>query len=454
MVVYAPGTRAWRCIARAPWPRLSLLSLMVLTGSGSTVALGQPVPSPTPVTAGFRLNIQVLPPDGGLTLDQAVDRFLEESLELRAMRDEIPMAQADVEAAGQPPQAYLLIKVGTNGIKTWHIQPRKLILKPWIQILAAHAAKRVLEAQYQDALRTRVDGLYTAFMDVVEAQMRDRYAEVALRGSESMLRLTQDLQKKGIFSQADSIRVKTEHEIGEWKLEEAKSELRKARLVLASMLNLPDAEVDQLRQRDELAESTARPPEAPPAEELFRRAMIHRPDLRAHRMGLVRAQLDWLKALVEPLDQITLQPWPDGPDAIPPGQERSAAAWGPSALVTLPTFVRNRGMLRRAMINVQQTRTELARVERQVGLDVRTARLDYEQARSAVDRFRRVILNDAKVLRDNGFKQYQNGEVPAATYFEAQMKYNDVVTRYLKEVIHLRRSKLALDTAVGEKIMR
>src|SRR6516225_9011064 len=36
-----------------------------------------------------------IPPDTGMTLDQAVERFLKENLELRAMRDEIPMARAD-----------------------------------------------------------------------------------------------------------------------------------------------------------------------------------------------------------------------------------------------------------------------------------------------------------------------------------------------------------------------
>jgi hypothetical protein len=44
-------------------------------------------------------------PAGGLTLEDAVFRFLADNLELRAMRDEIAMADADIEAAGQRPQA-------------------------------------------------------------------------------------------------------------------------------------------------------------------------------------------------------------------------------------------------------------------------------------------------------------------------------------------------------------
>jgi cobalt-zinc-cadmium efflux system outer membrane protein len=386
-------------------------------------------------------------------LDQAVERFLKENLELRAMRDEVLMAQADIEAAGQPPQAYRLITVGTNGIKTWHIQPRSPILKPWIQILVARTIERAREAQYQDAVRLRVDELYTAYLDVDEAQVWERYGKAALQGSERLLQFTRDMQKSGIISQGDGMRVHTEHEIAALKVAETATALRKARLVLASMLGLPDATVDQLRLHDDQADSNTAPPDAPPTEELLRSAVIHRPDLRAHRLGLLRALLDWLKALIEPLDQIRLDLWPDRPDLVRPGHDGNAAPRGISAVVTLPTAVRNRAMLKRATINVRQTKTELARVERQVGLDVRTASFDYRQARSAA-RSRREALDHARTLRDSEFKQYQKGEVSSATFLEAQRKYNDVLTLYLKETIRLGRSKLLLKTAVGEPIWR
>ena len=99
--------------------------------------------------------------------------------------------------------------------------------------------------------------------------------------------------------------------VGASSLEEAKTALHKAKLVLANLLNLPDAEVDRLKVRLDLEGPTVGSPAAPPVEELIRIALARRPDLRAYRLGLYRAQLDWLKALVEPLNQITLCRWPD-----------------------------------------------------------------------------------------------------------------------------------------------
>ena len=81
-------------------------------------------------------------PDDGLTLGSAIDRFLKENLELRACHDEIAMAQADVEAACQPPQSSLFIGVGASGIQTWVNQPRKLVPRRWIESLVARSPAR------------------------------------------------------------------------------------------------------------------------------------------------------------------------------------------------------------------------------------------------------------------------------------------------------------------------
>jgi len=386
-------------------------------------------------------------------MDQAVDRLSRENLYLRAARDEIPMAQADVEAAGQPPQAYRLIQVGTNGITSWLIQPRELILNRWINILVARAARRVREAQYQDAVRTQVDNLYTAFVNVQEAEMSVSYAEVALLGLEGLSKVVQTLHKAAQVSNAEVASIKTECELGASSLEEAKTALHKAKLILANLLNLPDAEVDRLKVRNDLDSPTVRSPAAPSVEELIRIALTHRPDLRAYRLGLHRAQLDWLQALVNPQNQLSVCSLPDRLDLVGMKRQRNTPAWSLCVLVGLPATIRKRGALDRATINVGQTRTELADVERKVILAVRLARLDYEQSRATVDRFRKEIIPDARTIRENKYQQFTEGEGSVADYLESQSKYNDRALKYRNTLIRLRRSMLALNTAVGERIM-
>jgi hypothetical protein len=116
------------CITRAhasQWPRratqvaLFLVSTAIfMTFFASTEARGQAT-TPPRLAPGARGDDKAARPAKGpenpLTLSQAVDRFLKENLELRAMRDEISMAQADIEAAAGPPQEHLLIEVGPNG---------------------------------------------------------------------------------------------------------------------------------------------------------------------------------------------------------------------------------------------------------------------------------------------------------------------------------------------------
>ncbi len=242
--------------------------------------------------------------------------------------------------------------------------------------------------------------------------MRTRYANSALRSLKSLAERTEALHERGIVNQADMTRINTELAIAVTAFGESKSNLRKATLVLAHLLNLTDVEAERLRTSDPERATTPGDAEVPALEDLIRKARHHRPDLRAHRLGLQRAQLDWLKALLEPLSQVTWRPWPNGGDETKPRPPGIAPSGSRTMVVTLPTAVRNRGALKRAAINIGQTRTELAHVEREVVLDVRKVRLDYEQSRSAVERFRHEILPQAQTERERSHNLFQEGEKP------------------------------------------
>jgi outer membrane protein, heavy metal efflux system len=391
--------------------------------------------------------------DDGMTLDQAIDRFLKENLELRAMHDEIAMARADVEAAGQPPQAHLLIDVGVGGIETRLVHPSEFIPTGWTRILVARSALRVIEAQYDDAVRTRLDNLCTAFVDAQEARTRVDFAGVNLQGTRGLVSRSATLFKAGQIKEADLTALKTRRDLAALACGEAEIILRKATLDLANLLNLPDADAEKLRLSDDEAETAAAAREAPAVEDLIRRARDHRPDLRAYRLGLQRAQLDWFKILLEPLNQIKVHPWPEPPESLRARQPRNEQVWRVTAFVTLPTTVRNRGVLKRATINVAQTRTELAKVERGVVLEVRSARMDYEHYRSTLDRLRREIIPDAGKARDDAFRRFGAGEIDVTDYVDAQQEFNEKFHRYRESICRLRRSMLALNTAVGERIM-
>jgi cobalt-zinc-cadmium efflux system outer membrane protein len=397
---------------------------------------------------------EAFPPEPGMTLDQAIERLFKENLELRAAHDEIDMAEADIEAAGQPPLASFVINVEIDGIRARTARAHQVLPSRWFDTLVARAARRVLEAQYQDAVRLQLDNLYDAAVDVNVAEHRVAFARSVLQGSESLFKATEKMQKAGTVEASDMAQVKAEREFAAIALGAAETDLKKTRLVLGNLLNLPDLEGERLRVRNDRPEVAGPGPEPPSAEELIRRALRHRPDLLAHRLGVERAQADWLKALVEPLCQMNFSPWLEQRDPRGPMQAAIAPECGLGVVIALPATIRNRGALKRAEINVRQARTQLAKVERDVILDVRKARLEYEQARSAVDHLRKEIEPAARTQRDQCFQQFLRGEASLAEYLEAQRKYNERVKEYLDLTIRLRRNTLAINTAVGERILR
>jgi outer membrane protein, heavy metal efflux system len=450
-----PRQCASPCVTRA-WRRPVLLgSLFALSlVLESTAAHGQLAPprGTEPAKAVPVEIAQPVPPDG-LTLEDAVLRFLADNLELQALRDEITMAQAHVEAAGQRPQAALFFKIGANGIERTIKEPWEPPFRRWIDMIQSRTIKRVMEAQYEDAVRIRTDNLYTAFVDVQAANLAVRHAKTTLRGLESLTRMADDLQERGQLSQADLASSKTQRAVAASSVVHADTTLRKATLVLANLLNLPDAGVDQFKVQGDLESPPRRLPAALRSEELVQLAIRERPDLRAYRFGLLRAELDWLRALLAPLSQITIRPWVLGPKAEGPDLGGKEAGWSLGAWITLPTSTRNRGTLKRAAINVAQTRTQIAALERGVALDVRKALLDYEESRATVDRFRDVIVPGARENRDIAFRLWREGQRSVSDYLADQKQYNETIARYPEAAVALRRSMLHLNTAVGKRIM-
>jgi outer membrane protein, heavy metal efflux system len=382
-----------------------------------------------------------------LTLSAAVDRLERANLTLAAQWLEVVQARDDVIAAGQRPNTVLLIQA--NGAQM-RLRPWEFAPKLWMRGLTAGLAARVTEAQYRNAVRTRTAELYTAFVDLQEAQMQVRLARASVTGYESLLDVTKLLTETGQLGKAELAQVnagKTRATIG---VAEAELALQQARFTLADLLSIPAPQAGQL----EVADDTERP-ESPlhPLDELIRVALACRPDLSAYRLGLRRAQADWIRALVEQ--------WPDlycvaQPNQLPRAKAAGVAGalpWASSLLVSLPDLDHHRGRIARAVHNVEQTRIELAQVERRVILEVRQAQLEYSHSLSVERRLREELLPSARAARDRAYNLFHNGETDSQNYLRAQTDYNEVTQDYLKAAIRHRRAALGLNTAVGKGVL-
>src|SRR5262249_5801714 len=174
------------------------------------------------------------PPDG-LTLDAAINRLVGANLNLLALKFEVPMAQADVLTASlrNDPIFYAdsqLVPYGhysnqrPGGQTQYDVnvtQPIDVWRKIRARTIVAQRAKKVTEAQLQDAIRQQIDHLYTADVDAQAARLTLKFSQVYARGLRRLLQLNEELRGAGFIKPADVLAIKAQLEQAELQIREA-----------------------------------------------------------------------------------------------------------------------------------------------------------------------------------------------------------------------------------------
>jgi cobalt-zinc-cadmium efflux system outer membrane protein len=438
---------------------------------------GLPEPSPvSPVTEAPRAELPLYgrltipetaaeegPPDG-LTLDGALQRLVRANLELRSQFLEIPQAQADILTAGLRANPLLSADVqqvpygqfserrpgGPTQYDVNLTYPLDLNHKRRVRIEVACRARRVVEAQYQDAVRQQIAALYTAFVDVLAARATVRYARATIQGLDELEMVITTLRQEGEVTAADVGRAQMQRDAAAIGLTEAEEALHEAKRALVPVLNLSAAEAETLELRGTIRD-LAPPP--PPAEELVRLALAERPDLVAFRLGILRAEADVRLARATRFSDVFLLVQPYTFQDNSPFDKKSSHSWAFGVTVPLPIHDRNQGNIQRARINVAQTRLELATLEQRVATEVRQAERRYAVTLASVRRIERTLLPTSHRLGDEALRRYREGEADIVDYFNAQRENNELVRQYRDTAIRHRRSMLELNTAVGRRIL-
>lgn len=403
-------------------------------------------------------------PENGLTLDAAIEQLMMSNVELRARAMELPQGDADILTAGLRSNPFLyydtqLIPYGKfndrrPGGQTQYdlnvTMPFDLSRKRQARVRVAVQARRVLEAQFQDAVRVLINDLYIAYVDALSARETVRYAQASYESFDKVVSATEELYKKGNRTLADLNRVKIQRSASFVGLEDSKAILRKNKQLLMTLLSLDLNDPDEYELRGLLRPSM---PAIPDFETMVGLAYNSRPDLQAFRIGVERANEDVRLAIANRFADVYLlyQPYTmqyNGPAGLPP-----AHSWAMGVTVPLPIFNRNQGNIARARLNVDQTRLEVQAVERRVKNEVFSANEELKISTQAVEMLERDILPFAKQVRDDTFKLFNSGEVELQAYLNAQREYNDAVRQYRDSVTRLRRASLAVNTVIGARIV-
>jgi cobalt-zinc-cadmium efflux system outer membrane protein len=401
-------------------------------------------------------------PTNGLTLDAAIEVLVRQNLNLRAQAMEIPMARADVLTANLRSNPILfvdsqLIPYGTytaarpGGQTQYDLNinyPLDITRKRQARTRVACAAERVIEAQYQDAVRLAIDALYAVYVDVLAARETIRLAQASVDGLQNVRRLTQEQQSRGAKTMADVRKVDVQLQTAELGLAQAQAGMTDARRNFAILLGRTGNDPIEVRGMLRDVSMTPEPPDR-----LVSLALASRPDLAAYRLGIRRAHEEVGLAKANRMSDVYLlyQPY-TFQDNAPIGL-KSAHSWAVGLTIPLPVYNRNQGNIQRAHWNAAQAQLEVAELERRVQGEVERAYQAYAVTSSAVVRYEGELLPAASEALENALRLYRLGEEGQFVVLDAQREYNTVVRDYLEALIRRRRSMLELNTAVGQRIL-
>jgi outer membrane protein, heavy metal efflux system len=405
-----------------------------------------------------------LGPPNGLTLDGAIDLLLKNNLSLLALKFEIPMAQADILTASlrNNPIFYAdgqLIPYGhysnnRPGGQEQFDDNITLQLDVWrkrrARMMVYEQAKKVTEAQFQDAVRLQIDNLYTAYVDVIAARLTLRYSRTYADGISRLLRLNEELLRRGFIKEADVLAIRAQLETAELQVREADQALAKTRRTLGRYLNMSGPQADELKLRGGVYNENPLPTTK---EGLVETGLASRPDLNSYRLGLSRAQADVRLALASRYSDVYLLYQPYTLQNNNFLGLKSAYSYAIGVTVALPVFNRNQGNIARTKLNADQSKYELANQERQVVYDVEEAIREFDTSLRSMLEMKNEIIPASRKVRDSAYRRWQGGETSALEYLDAQKDYNEVVRNYRDAVVRHRRAMLDLNTAVGTRVL-
>jgi cobalt-zinc-cadmium efflux system outer membrane protein len=399
-------------------------------------------------------------PPEGLTLDAAIERLLAVNLDLQALKQELPQAEADVLTAGLRTNPLLFadsqfIPYGANNASHRPIGPTQYDVmltypldvsrKRRARVRVACAARRVIQAQYQDAVRRQVGNLYRAFVDLQAARQTYLSARKAVGEQEWLAS-----QRRRLKANEDPHRLTVEFQKTQSALADAADALGDAREALALLLNIPPDQAAGLEIRGRLRLESTGPP---PLDELIRIALRYRPDLAATRLGINRADAEIRLAEANRLDDVFLFYDPLSYQDNRPVHLPSGRSWDVGLTIPLPIYNRNQGNIARARTNAGQSRLELAALERRVVAEVRLAEREYRSSRESLERFERTILPSARASRERTVSQFLAGTIDVDEYLGQLDEAQETAHLYREAVVRQRRSMLDLNVAVGVRLM-
>ena len=331
----------------------------IRTGTGASPRFGAPAPGVPP---GVRL-------EDGLSREDAVAVALWNNAAFQVHVTELGFARADLVEAGMisNPVLALLLPVGPKQLEAAVRWPLEML---WERPRRVEAATHALESSAHGLVQTGLDlalAVRVAFADLALATDRQTLAEESAATLERIDKFTQSRLAAGDIAELDARAARVDATRSVQEVERAGHDVTVARERLRLLLGLTaeDGALSKL-------ERTEGPEKCGTTRELLIRALAARPDVRAAELAIdaAAARLGWEESKVLQFTAVL--------DAN--GQRPGGFEWGPGLEVFIPIFSRNQGPQLRAETELTRASAFYVQLQQQVGLDLREAMAQFEQA--------------------------------------------------------------------------
>ncbi|RYU79271.1 TolC family protein [Hymenobacter persicinus] len=375
----------------------------------------------------------------GLSEEETVGLALTRNPAFQADLSTLALAQADLQDAG------LLANPVLSGITSYGSAPFSLALNFASDLLwqrpgrvgaAQLETQRVAENLVSRGLLVGRDA-QVSYTDVTLADERLRIAREAIAMRAEVARIVRSRYRVGEASELETVAPSADSLRAVDDYYRARRDARVARLRLLTPLGLDSMNVDSVRFVVTPAAAAA----VPPLPALLDSAYAARPDLWAARTGIeaIGKRLKWERSRVFSF-VLSLNARLNDPNPV---------HLGPGAAIGLPIFNRNQGRISRVKAELEQASWQYLALRQTVGLDVREAYVQYEQATQSVALWERSYLPSLQDALRRSTKAFINGDFPYVQVAETTRQLLDARQRAADARADQRRALARLRYSVG-----
>jgi len=378
-----------------------------------------------------------------ISVDEAVDLALKESTMLRAKRQEYRATQANEITAGlrpNPVASYVAEQLGNRNVDPQHTvtlgQPIELGGKRQRRLDSARAASQVTAAELDDLRRQVVAQVKKAFTDLLVADAILNLTAASLRSLDEVERLQRIRAEKGDISELELTRLQLQRFAFERDLVDARQATVAARIALGLAMGRDTVPPDVV-----IVGELTRPDGLPDAEDLRRRALDARPDLKAAEAARIRARAD--------RELARANAWWDVTPQLEYQRIGSDNTFGIGVSVPIRVFDRHQGEVARTRAEIERAEANREATLQRVLAEVDTA---LNQVTSALDKLKllnEVYLPKAQRARDTVEFAYRRGGVSLLDFLDAERAYRDTTLEHVRALGGYQTALDELEAAVG-----